>query len=92
VAVRFGARADMEAVAAAAGEVESTARASGIPAADLQGLVDEVTRAESAIRMATPPEVDAKALEGVLARSETALGGSDGASLDELLRALREVV
>jgi hypothetical protein len=91
VAVRLGARADMAAVAAAAGEVVGTARAGGIPAGDLQGLVDEVTRAESAVRMATPPELDARALENALARSAVALDGNDGASLDELLRALREV-
>jgi hypothetical protein len=91
VAVRFSARADMEAVATAAGEVSDKARASGIPASDLQGLVDEVARAESAILMATPPELDARALSAALARSTTALGGNDGASLDELLRALREV-
>jgi hypothetical protein len=91
VAVRLGARADMAAVAAAAGEAVGKARAGGIPAGDLQGLVDEVTRAESAVRMATPPELDARALESALARSAAALDGNDGASLDELLRALREV-
>jgi hypothetical protein len=90
--MRFGARADMEEVASAAGEVSNKARASGIPASDLQGLVDEVTRAESAILMATPPELDARSLSQALSRGAAALGGSDGASLDELLRALREVV
>jgi hypothetical protein len=91
VVVRFSARADMEAVASAAGEVSDKARASGLPAGDLSGLVDEVARAESAILMATPPDLDARALSAALARSATALGESDGASLDELLRALREV-
>lgn len=42
--------------------------------------------------MATPPELDARALSQALSRGADALGGSDGASLDELLRALREVV
>jgi hypothetical protein len=92
VAMRFRARAGMEAVASAAGEVSDKARASGIPAGDLQELVDEVTRAESAIVMATPPDLDARSLTEALARGAAALGGSDGASLDELLRALREVV
>jgi hypothetical protein len=91
VAVRAGARADMEAVAAAAGEVSDKARASGIPAGDLQDLVDEVARAESAILMATPAELDAHALTEALGRSAAALGGHDGASLDALLQALREV-
>ncbi len=92
LALRSAARADMEAVASAAGEVSTKARASGIPASDLQELVSEVTRAESAILMATPPELDARALNDALARSAAALGGSDGASLDELLQALRQVV
>jgi hypothetical protein len=92
VVMRFTARSDMEEVASAAGEVSEKARASGVPAGDLQDLVDEILRAESAILMATPPELDARALSEALARGATALGGSDGASLDELLRALREVV
>jgi hypothetical protein len=92
VVVRIEARGDMEAVASAAGEVSDKARASGIPASDLKGLVDEVTRAESAILVATPPELDARALSAALVRSAAALGESDGgSSLDELLRALREV-
>ncbi len=91
VRVRWAARADMDAVASAAGEVSDRARASGIPASDLHALLDEVTRAESAILMATPGELDAHALTDALGRSTAALGGSDGASLDELLRALREV-
>ena len=92
VAMRFQARAGMEAVASAAGEVSERARASGIPAGDLRALVDEIARAESAIVMATPPEVDARSLTRALARGEAALGRSDAASLDELLEALREVV
>ena len=51
-----------------------------------------MTRAESAVRMATPPDLDARALSEALARGAAALGeGGDGARLDELLRALREV-
>jgi hypothetical protein len=92
VRVRREAHADMEMVASAAGEVSQKAQASGLDAGDLQGLVDEVSRAESAILMAMPGELDAQGLTDALARSTVALGGSDGASLDELLRALREVV
>jgi hypothetical protein len=91
VQVRRAARAEMDAVASAAGEVSDRARASGIPASDLHALLDEVTRAESAILMATPGELDAQGLTDALGRSTAALGGNDGASLDELLRALREV-
>ena len=89
--MRGAARADMEAVASAAGEVSAKARASGIPASDLQELVSEVTRAESAILLATPGELDGRSLSEALARSIAALGEGDGASLDELLEALREV-
>jgi hypothetical protein len=92
VRVRLSARAEMDAVASAAGEVSDRARASGVPASDLHGLLDDVTRAESAILMATPGELDVEALTDTLRRSTTALGDRDGASLDELLRALREVV
>jgi hypothetical protein len=91
VRLRLSARAEIDAVTAAAGEVSDKARASGLPAADLQGLVDEVMRAESAILMATPGEYDAQALAGTLTRGTAALRGHDGASLDELLRALREL-
>lgn len=91
VRMRFAARADLDAVASAAGEVSEKARASGLPAGDLQELVAEVMRAESAIVLATPAELDARALTATLARGTAALGGHDGASLDELLRALREI-
>lgn len=91
VRLRLSARAEIDAVTTAAGEVSDKARASGLPAGDLQGLLDEVIRAESAILMATPGEYDARALAGTLTRGAAALGGRDGASLDELLRALREL-
>ncbi len=91
VVVRAGARADMEAVASAAGEVSHKARAAGIPAGDLQELVSEVARAESAILLVTPAELDGRSLSDALSRSAAALAGSDGASLDALLRALHEL-
>jgi hypothetical protein len=91
VVVRLGARADMEAVASAAGEVSHKARAAGIPASDLQELVSEVARAETAILLVTPAELDGRSLTDALSRSAAALGGNDGASLDALLRALHEL-
>ncbi|APR78496.1 Hypothetical protein A7982_03843 [Minicystis rosea] len=91
VRMRVTARADLDAVASAAGEVSEKARASGLPASELQDLVDEVMRAESAILMATPADLDPKALAATLSRGTAALGAHDGASLDELLRALREL-
>lgn len=89
--VRLAARAGIDAVAGAAGEVREQVRASGLPEGDLQELVAEVMRAESAILMATPGDMDTTALTATLGRGTAALGGHDGASLDELLRALREI-
>ena len=91
VRMRLAARADLDAVASAAGEVSEKARASGLPAEELQALVSEVMRAETAIVMATPADLDARAFTATLARGTAALGGRDGASLDALLRALREL-
>lgn len=91
VRVRLATRADMDEVASAAGEVSEGARASGLDARELQELVGEVTRAESAILMATPGDLDTRALEGALARSTAALDQRGDASLDDLLRALREI-
>lgn len=91
VRIRLAAQADMDAVAGAAGEVSAKAQASGLPARDLQELLDEVVRAESAIVMATPGELDAHALSETVARGTEALAGHDGASLDEMLHALREL-
>ncbi len=92
VTMRLSARERMAAVARAAGEVSDKARASGIPADELRALLHEMARAEAAVRVASPPELDGRALTEALARGATALGdGGDGAKLDELLRALREV-
>jgi len=91
VRMRLTAQAELDAVASAAGEVSDKARASGLPAGDLQDLVDEVIRAESAIVTATPADLDPRALAEMLARGTAALGDRDGASLDELLKALREL-
>jgi hypothetical protein len=91
VRMRFAAQAQLDAVAGAAGEVSAKAHASGLPVRDLQDLVDEVLRAESAILMATPAELDPRALAATLSRGTAALGAHDGGSLDELLRALREL-
>lgn len=91
VRVRLAAQAQVDEVASAAGELRERALASGLPAADLKDLVDEVVRAESAILMATPAELDGHRLVETLERGTDALGGRDGASLDALLKALREL-
>ena len=91
VRVRLSARAEMDAVATAAGEVSDRAQSSGLADGDLSELVGEVTRAELAITMATPGDFDTHTLTDALARSTLALDRSDGGSLDDLLRAMREL-
>ena len=91
VQVRHTARATIAEVAEAAGAVAKSARSRGEGQSELEALAAEVTRAEAAAIMATPIESDAKALTAALARSTAALTRSDGASLDELLAALRAI-
>jgi len=91
VQVRHAARATIAEVAEAAGAVAQSARSRGEGQTELEALAAEVTRAEAAAIMATPIESDAKALTQALARSTAALAQADGASLDELLAALRSI-
>ncbi len=91
VHVRHAARATIAEVAEAAGAVAKSARSRGEGQTELEALAAEVTRAEAAAIMATPIESDARALTAALARSTAALAQSDGASLDELLAALRSI-
>lgn len=91
VQVRHAARATIAEVASAADAVAQSARSRGEGQTELEALAAEVTRAEAAAIMATPIESDAKALTQALARSTAALAQADGASLDELLAALRSI-
>jgi hypothetical protein len=91
VHVRHSARATIAEVAEAADAVAKSARSRREGQTELEALASEVTRAEAAAIMATPIESDAKALTAALARSTAALAQTDGASLDELLAALRSI-
>jgi hypothetical protein len=97
VEMRSGARADIDAVASAAGEASEAARAKGVPARDRDELVSEVARADAAIAAATHGDAElesARSLSDTLARSTAALAGDagdDDPSLEDLLHALREV-
>jgi hypothetical protein len=91
VQVRHAARATIAEVAEAAGAVAQSARSRGEGQTELEALAAEVTRAEAAAIMATPIDSDARTLTAALARSTAALAQSDGASLDELLAALRSI-
>jgi hypothetical protein len=91
VQIRHAARATIAEVAEAAGAVAKSARSRGEGQTELEALAAEVTRAEAAAIMATPIESDAKTLTAALARSTAALAQTDGASLDELLAALRSI-
>jgi hypothetical protein len=92
VRVRRAAAQSLEEVADAAGAVSASAK--GLPAdqGELSDLATEVTRAETAVAMATPVESDPGAITLALSRCTAALDRSDGASLDELLKALRSIV
>jgi hypothetical protein len=92
VRVRRAAQATIEEVADAAAAVSSSAKGMSVDQAALEELATEVTRAETAVVMATPVEGDPGAITRALSRCTAALGRSDGASLDELLKALRAMV
>jgi hypothetical protein len=81
----------MEQVASAAGAVSESARTMGLDEGDLGLLLQEVARAESAMTISTPDGADVRALTDALARSADALDRNDAASLDELLKAMREM-
>ena len=91
IQIRHAARATIAEVAEAAGAVAKSARSRGEGQTELEALAAEVTRAEAAAIMATPIESDARSLTAALARSTAALAQTDGASLEELLAALRAI-
>jgi hypothetical protein len=94
VRLRLAAREEMEEVASAAGQLEGRARASGLDASELAELLGEVARAESAISMATPgeaDEADEHRLAETLLHSTQRFDDGDGASVEQLLAALREL-
>jgi hypothetical protein len=91
VRLRLATRAGMEQVASAAGAVSESARTVGLDEGDLRLLLQEVARAESAMTISTPDGADVRALTDALVRSAEALDRNDAASLDELLKAMREM-
>jgi hypothetical protein len=94
VRARLAARAGMEQVTQAVGALSSSARGVGLAEGDLRLLLDEVAKAESAMSITAPSDGDVRALTEALARSAAALDGASGgdsASLDELMKAMREI-
>lgn len=92
VRARLVARAGMEQVTQAVGALSESARGAGLDEGDLRRLLDEVARAESAMSITAPSEQEVRVLTEALARSAAALDGAgDSASLDELVRAMREI-
>ena len=94
VRARLAARARVEQLTQAVGALSESARGMGLDEGELRLLLDEVARAESAMAITAPSDVDVRALTEALARSAAALdgaGGGDSASLDELVRAMREI-
>lgn len=91
IRLRLATRAGMEEVASAAGAVSDSARMSGLNEGELKKLVGEVARAESTMSISAPDGADLRALSDALSRSADALDREDTTSLDELLRAMREM-
>jgi hypothetical protein len=91
ICVRRSAQATLDEVADAAGALSGRSEARRSDEGAIQELAAELAHAESAMAMATPEEGESRALAAALARSTAALGRSDGASLDELLKALKSI-
>ena len=92
ICVRRSAQATLDEVADAAGALSGRSEARRSDEGAIQELAVELAHAESAMAMATPDEGESRDLAAALARSTAALGRSDGASLDELLKALKSIV
>ncbi len=91
---RLAARARVEQMTQAVGALSESARGLGVDEGDLRLLLGEVARAESAMLITAPPDEDVRALTEALARSAAALdqaGEGDSASLDDLVKAMREI-
>ena len=92
VRLRRSTQATLSEVASAATALSLSA--DGVPAdqVELAALATEIARADAAVSMATPVEADDSAIPVALSRCTAVLELSDGASLDEMLRALRSMV
>ena len=91
ICVRRSAQATLDEVADAAGALSGRSEARRSDEGAIQELAAELAHAESAMALATPEEGESRALAAALARSTAALGRNDGASLDELLKALKSI-
>jgi hypothetical protein len=81
----------MSEVATAASVLTKRAKTAGLDPSDLSALAYEVTRAELVLSAANRPERDAHALTLALTRSAVALDREDSGTVDDLLRAMREL-
>jgi hypothetical protein len=91
VRMRLAARTGMEQVASAAGAVTESARSMGLEEGELKLLLDEVARADLAMTVTSSGGAEIRALTDALARSTAALDRNDPTSLDELVKAMREL-
>jgi hypothetical protein len=92
VRMRLAARTGMEQVASAAGAVTESARSMGLEEGELKLLLDEVARADLAMTVTSSSGgAEIRALTDALARSTAALDRNDPTSLDELVKAMREL-
>lgn len=94
VRAKILARAGMEQVTRAVGALSESARGTALDDGELRLLLDEVARAESAMSITAPSNGDVRGLTEALVRSAAALdtaGAGDSVSLDELVKAMREI-
>lgn len=94
VRAKILARAGMEHVTRAVGDLSESARGTALDDGELRLLLDEVARAESAMSITAPSNGDVRGLTEALVRSAAALdtaGAGDSVSLDELVKAMREI-
>jgi hypothetical protein len=91
VVLRLDADAGLREVASAAGALSPSARIAGLDETELDQLIEEVARADTALSIGLPGDVEARTVSEALARSTAALTRNDGRSLDELVRAMREI-
>ncbi|NUQ77706.1 MAG: hypothetical protein HUU21_29570 [Polyangiaceae bacterium] len=94
VRAKIMARAGMEQVTRAVGALSESARGTALDDGELRLLLDEVARAESAMSITAPSNGDVRGLTEALVRSAAALdtaGAGDSVSLDELVKAMREI-
>jgi len=91
VALRLDADAGLRDVASAAGALSPSAQIAGLDESELDQLIEEVSRADTALSIALTGDIEAHTVSEALARGTAALVRNDGRSLDDLVRAMKDL-